>query len=102
MLEALGYGAEACVSSLEALERFKADPDRFDLVITDLSMPDMAGNMLAAEILKIRPDMPIILCSGYTRLIEKEVSFQKGFRALMAKPIQMADLAQTIRRVLDG
>ncbi len=101
-LESLGYHTEACVSPLEALERFKADPNRFDLVITDMSMPDMTGDMLAAEILKIRPNMPVIMTSGYTRLVEKAVTGKEGLRAFLAKPIQMADLAQTIRKVLNG
>jgi CheY-like chemotaxis protein len=64
MLESLGYTVTTRTSSLEALELFKAKPDRFDLVITDMAMPNMPGDALSAELMKIRPEIPVILCTG--------------------------------------
>ena len=67
IFERLGYSVTVCDSSMEALALFKAKPNDFDLVITDMTMPNMTGDKLAVELMKIRPDIPVILCSGYTK-----------------------------------
>jgi len=72
MLERLGYEVTARTSSIEALELFRVKPDQFDLVITDMTMPNMTGEKLAKEIMGIRADIPIILCTGYSEHIGRE------------------------------
>ena len=74
MLEGLGYEVATETGSMAALERFKADPEQFDLIITDMTMPKMTDDRLSQEILKIRPDMPIILCTGYSQNLRGESS----------------------------
>jgi len=88
-------------SSLEAFELFKAKPDRFDLVITDMAMPNMPGDILSTELMKVRPEIPGILCTGYSSKISDEIGLQKGIKAFAYKPIAMHDLAKLVRRVLD-
>jgi PAS domain S-box-containing protein len=100
MLERLGYNVSTRTSSLEALEVFKAKPDEFDLVITDMTMPNMTGDKLAQEMMKIRSDIPVILCTGYSQQITKESTRQMGIRELILKPIVMDDLAKIVRRNL--
>ena len=101
ILERLGYEVVARTSSLEALELFKAQPDNFDLVITDMTMPNMTGEELARELMSIRPDIPIILCSGYSEKITEAKAKVTGVRAFVGKPILKREIAETIRRVLD-
>ncbi|MCE5275848.1 MAG: response regulator, partial [Deltaproteobacteria bacterium] len=100
-LEALGYSAVAKTSSVEALELFHAHPQQFDLVITDQTMPVMTGMVLARKLLEIRPDIPIILCTGYSEYISEEQSKSMGIREFIMKPYGTKDMAKTIRRVLD-
>ncbi|MEW6672145.1 MAG: PAS domain S-box protein [Thermodesulfobacteriota bacterium] len=102
LLEQLGYRVTIRTSSLEALELVKANPDRFDLIITDTTMPQIPGDLLAAEILKIRPNIPIILCTGYSNRINAEKAAHFGIRYFIFKPILIADMAQTIRKALDN
>jgi len=99
-LKTLGYEVVSCASPYEALEIFKEQPEAFDLVITDMTMPKMTGCKLAREITKIRPDVPIILCSGYSDLISEEEAKEIGIRAISMKPLVEKDLANTIRKVL--
>ena len=101
MLESLGYTVTTRTSSLEALELFKAKPDRFDLVITDMAMPNMPGDILSTELMKVRPEIPVILCTGYSSKISDETALKIGIKAFTYKPIAMYDLAKSIRRVLD-
>ncbi len=101
MLESLGYTVEARTSSIEALALFRAHPDRFDIVITDVTIPNMAGDELAVELMKIRADIPIILCTGQSDRISEERSRAIGIRAFVMKPILMAELARVIRDVLE-
>ncbi|OEU80238.1 MAG: hypothetical protein BA872_06220 [Desulfobacterales bacterium C00003060] len=101
MLDRLGYEVASRTSSIEALELFRAQPDRFDLVITDMTMPNMTGEKLAAEIMNIRPDIPIILCTGFSKHISEEKAKEMGIRAFIMKPLARRDLADTIRKVLD-
>lgn len=89
-------------SSIEALDAFKAQPDKYDLTITDQTMPHLTGQMLAREMMAIRPDIPIILCTGHIDLIEEGKPKALGFQAFVMKPIIVGQLAVTIRDILDG
>ncbi len=100
-VERLGYQAIAETSSKKALELFKSQPDFFDLVISDQTMPELTGETLAKEILKIRKNMPIIICSGYSSKIDAVKSDFSGIKAFMTKPFDNTELAETIRKVLD-
>jgi len=102
ILQRLGYQVTACTSSVEALQHFQNDPTAFDLIITDMTMPHMTGKELATEILKINPELPIILCTGFSETISEEAAKHIGIQAFILKPIVMSDLAQTMRKVLDG
>ncbi|GAI59753.1 unnamed protein product, partial [marine sediment metagenome] len=101
MLERLGYDVTARTSSIEALEAFRASPDKFDLVITDMTMPNMTGVQLAQKLLEIRPDMPIIICTGFSEKIDPEKAKTFGIRGYFMKPIVTGELAKKIREVLD-
>jgi PAS domain S-box-containing protein len=101
LLGNLGYQVVACPDSSEAVAIFTRDPDRFDLVLTDLTMPKMAGDELAARILQIRPAMPIILSTGYSERITPEKARELGISRLIYKPMELSDLAVVIRDVLD-
>ena len=101
MLGRLGYDVTTMTSSLKALELFQANPDRFDLVITDMTMPNMTGDKLAQKIMEIRPDIPVILCTGYSEHISAEKAASKGIREYVMKPLQQKLLAETVRKVLD-
>jgi len=101
MLEMQGYRVEAKGNPVEALEMVRSEPDRFDLVITDMTMPKMTGDKLSKEILGIRPDMPILLCSGYSDRIDADRAAALGIRKYIEKPLDMSDFVVTIRKVLD-
>ncbi len=100
-LTRLGYRVETRLNPLDALELFQSKPDKFDLVITDMTMPQMTGVMLSEKLMKIRPEIPVIICSGHSALIDKEKAMQLGIAAYVMKPIIKQELAQTIRKVLD-
>ncbi|MBW2018772.1 MAG: PAS domain S-box protein [Deltaproteobacteria bacterium] len=102
MLERLGYEVIPRTSSIEALESFRERPDHFDLVITDQTMPNMTGTELAKELMRIRPDIPIILCTGFSEVITPEKAMAMGIREFIMKPLMTRDLAESVRRVLDG
>jgi PAS domain S-box-containing protein len=101
-LERLGYKVTPQTDSSEALKLFLYDPNQFDLVITDMTMPRMTGDKLTQEILKIRADMPIILCTGYSERMSSERAQELGIRKYIEKPIEMETLARSVREVLDG
>ena len=101
MLEQLGYEVIAMTSSMKALKVFLAEPDRFDLVITDMTMPDMTGLVLAHELLRIRPDIPVFLCTGFHYAITAKTIERAGIRAFAMKPLSMRKLAEIVRKVLD-
>ena len=101
ILKTLGYQVETTTSSLDAIERIKAAPDRFDLLISDLTMPKMTGEVLAREAMRIRPDLPIILFTGYSDIVSRERFAELGIKDCLMKPLTRKDLAQSIRRVLD-
>ncbi len=100
MLERLGYKVETRTSSIEALELFKADPNRFDLVITDIVMPNMTGDKLAGKILRLRTDIPIVLCTGYSEKFSRQHASSMGIQSFLMKPLVMQDLASTVRQAL--
>jgi CheY-like chemotaxis protein len=102
LLEELGYDVRAFTSSIEALDAFQEEPDAFDLVVTDLSMPQLTGTAFAREILTLRPNMPIILCSGFYDADTTERVHKLGIREFVKKPISTEELAKTIRRLLDA
>ena len=101
MLDRLGYKVTSQTSSTYALEIFRTRPDYFDLIISDMTMPNITGDRLAKELQQIRPDIPIILCTGYSERIDDEKAKSIGVRALVMKPIVKSALAKTIRKVLD-
>jgi len=101
LLENLGYRVVSRVSSLEALELFKSQPEKFDLVITDLTMPQMTGDKLARELIAIRADLPIILCSGYSTQITEDAAKKIGIQGILMKPIIVKEMAGLVRNVLD-
>ena len=101
MLERLGYKVSTKSCSVKALEDFREDPMKFDLVITDQTMPNMTGEVLAKEMMQIRSDIPIILCTGFSHLVDQKKSQLIGIRAFLMKPLILRDLAVTIRKVLD-
>ncbi|MFP4087893.1 MAG: PAS domain S-box protein [Desulfobacteraceae bacterium] len=100
MLEKLGYRVTARTSSPEALEIFRRRPEAFDLVITDYTMPHMTGRELAQKVMDIRPNIPIILCTGFSEQIDEAKAKAVGIRAFVIKPIVMKEMAYTIREVL--
>jgi CheY-like chemotaxis protein len=100
MLENLGYNVTAKYSSMDALAHFSSQRNRFDLVITDMTMPKMTGDILAQRISQMRPDIPIILFTGYGDMIAQEKAKALGIRAFLMKPLQTRDLARTIREIL--
>ena len=102
MLDRLGYHVVTKSSSLEALELFQAGPDKFDLVITDMTMPNMTGDKLAQKMMFIRPDLPVILCTGYSHQITEEKAKSIGVKEFIFKPIAIEELARAIRNVLDN
>ena len=101
ILEKLGYSVSFFSSPIKALTLFKSNPSRFDLVITDRVMPDMTGSDLAQNIFKIKPDMPVILCTGSTEDMDDQKVKTMGFKAFLKKPIKMRELSTIVRRVLD-
>lgn len=102
MLELLGYTVVAVTDALDALHAFRLKPQGFDLVIMDMLMPRMTGVELAGELQKIRPDIPVILCTGMLDADEEEIAGLNGFREVLSKPVFLRDMALSVRRVLDG
>jgi len=101
ILEPLGYKVIISNSSLDALEKFHVTPNAFDLVITDMTMPHMTGDKLAKEILSIKSDTPIIICTGFSERVSKEKAEDIGVKSFLMKPIVKSEMAQTVRKILD-
>ncbi len=101
MMEKLGYGVEIETDSKEALNLFRSNPSRFDLVITDMTMPRLTGEEMAREMLGIRPDIPIILCTGFSDKVNSESVLEVGIRKYIEKPLNQKVFARIIREVLD-
>ncbi|MEJ2158059.1 MAG: ATP-binding protein [Desulfobacteraceae bacterium] len=102
MLTRLGYDVTGCEESLAALKLFKEDPFRFDLVVSDTTMPHMRGDALLARMLALRPNLPSILCTGYSEQMTPEKASEMGISDLLMKPVSIGDLAHTVRRTLDA
>lgn len=101
LLENHGYKVSTAENGIDALEKFEKNSNRIDLVVTDMSMPQMAGDKLSIELIKNYPDIPIILTTGYSESISEEKASSIGIRRLLFKPVEMRVLAKTIREVLD-
>jgi len=102
MLQHLGYAVECVSDSVEALRIFQAAPGDFDLIITDMTMPHMTGDVLAREILKVKPDLPIIMATGFSELMTEEKAKRAGITDFLMKPLVVRELANVNRRVLDA
>jgi len=102
MLERLGYKVDTKTSSIDALELFRSKSDQFDLIVTDMTMPSMTGDKLVKAILKIRSDMPTIICTGFSEKINGERAKEIGATGYLEKPLDKRDLAVTIRQILDA
>lgn len=101
MLESLGYRATSCTSPEKALEMFQTDPNDFDLLLTDMTMPGMTGIQLARRVLAMRPEMPIILCTGFSEIINEKQAKAYGVGAYIMKPIIRKDLANALHDLLE-
>ncbi len=101
MLMHLGYRVTSRTGSVEALAVFRSQPENFDLVLTDIAMPNMSGLELSEELLRIRADIPIVLCTGFSETVSREKAIAVGIRDYIMKPFVSSRIAATIRRVLD-
>jgi CheY-like chemotaxis protein len=101
LLERLGYEVTSLNNSIEALELFSSDPSRFDVVITDQTMPGATGLQLAGEFLKLRPGIPIILCTGHSDAVIQNGLKESGIQELLFKPLTRKVLAEAIHRALN-
>ena len=101
-LRSLGYKVASVTNSMEALNLFNQNPQQFDLVVTDMTMPHMTGLELSKKILSVRPDLPIILCTGYHESVTKNEARKHGIKEFALKPLSLTDLGLLIRRTLDG
>jgi CheY-like chemotaxis protein len=102
MLECLGYHVTGMTNSRDALETFRARPDEFDVVITDMTMPDITGRDLAKKLMKIRADIPVVLCTGFSDQINAKQAECEGICDFVMKPYDYATLAKSIRKVLNN
>jgi PAS domain S-box-containing protein len=100
LLKELGYQPTTCMNPIEALALFRAHPRAYDLIITDMTMPKMTGDLLAVEIRKIRPDIPMILCTGFSEQMNEDRALALGFNAFLLKPFSINELATEIQRTL--
>ena len=100
-LDALGYRATACANGPEALAAFLAEPGAVDLVVTDMTMPGMTGIALAQELKRVRPDLPVLLCTGYSQQITAETARGQGLDGFAMKPVGMAELSRLVRKALE-
>lgn len=100
VLTSLGYTVEAKTNSNDALETFTIQPDNFDFIITDMTMPDLSGVQLIQRIRNIRSDIPIILCTGFSELVDREKALQLGVDKFLMKPVIKRDVAEAVREVL--
>uniref|UniRef100_UPI0040579BE9 MASE3 domain-containing protein n=1 Tax=Candidatus Electrothrix sp. TaxID=2170559 RepID=UPI0040579BE9 len=100
-LERLGYQVAMYTESYEAFAAFQQEPDAFDLLVSDMTMPRMTGIDLTQKVLALCPDLPVIICTGFSELIDEEKAQKVGARALLMKPLTKKELACAVRQVLD-
>jgi len=100
-LARLGYQVTTYTNSREALAAFEANPETYDIVIADLTMPNMSGDELAQHLLAVRAETPIVLCTGYSGTLPREKALEIGVADYLEKPIEMRTLARVVRRILD-
>jgi CheY-like chemotaxis protein len=101
MLERLGYRVESKTDSMDALNLFRSDPEAFDLVITDMTMPNLTGDKLAGELISIRPNIPVIICTGFSERINREKALSIGIKGFLPKPVLKPELSRIVRKVMD-
>jgi len=101
LLERLGYQVTAMTKPREALRAFQREPEAFDLVITDMTMPELTGDELSCTLLSLRPNLPVILCTGFSEKIDRETAYAKGISCFLMKPVSAQSLARAVRQTLD-
>ncbi|MDD9302525.1 MAG: response regulator [Desulfobacter sp.] len=101
MLQKLGYSVDSKTNPLDALSDFKAAPDSFDLLITEMTMPNLTGDQLAIKAKAIRSDIPIIICTGFSERMNEQIACDLGTAGVLMKPIVRSKMAKTVRKVLD-
>jgi CheY-like chemotaxis protein len=101
VLERQGYAVDGYTSSIKALKEFQKNANVYDMVISDMTMPQMTGDKLAQELIKIRPNIPILLCTGFSETITVEKARLLGIKDLLMKPVVVSELAKTVRKVLN-
>lgn len=101
ILERLGYQVTTCQDGKEALALFEAKPDKFDILITDMAMPGMTGLRLASEIRRLRPDIPVVLCTGFSNRLEGQTPDELNVDEVLCKPVVKSQMGRTIRNLLD-
>jgi PAS domain S-box-containing protein len=102
LLESLGYRVTSRLSSVDALEAFRSNPNDFSLVITDMTMPNMTGDQLAKELMSIKPDLPVIICTGFSERINEKKSKSIGIKGFLMKPVVKSELARLVHKVLNA
>ena len=100
MLEALGYEVTVFTNAADAFESFKRNPDHFDVLVTDQTMPGMTGEMLAQQVMTVRPKFPVILCSGFSYTMNEQKAGVMGLQAYLTKPVLMGDMARAIQAAM--
>jgi two-component system, cell cycle sensor histidine kinase and response regulator CckA len=100
MLEALGYEVTACGDGAGALARFRGDPDGFDVVLTDQTLPGLRGDELTVALLALRPGLPVVLCTGFSERVDEERARELGARALLLKPFDLRELGAAVGAAL--
>jgi CheY-like chemotaxis protein len=101
ILESLGYQVVTKNNGIDALKEFRENPNHFDVVVTDMTMPKMTGEKLARELISIRPEIPIILCTGFSEQINEQKAKAIGIKAFLMKPLTVTRLAKAVRSVMD-
>jgi CheY-like chemotaxis protein len=102
MVERLGYSAVTVGESTAALALFKEDPDKYDLVLTDQTMPDITGIELARELVSLRPDIPVVLITGYHDGVDAESAREAGVKVIIGRPMALAEIGLAIKQLLTG
>ena len=102
LLEKLGYNVETRASSIDALQAVSARPDKYDLIITDLMMPHMPGDVFVSEVKRLKPECPVILCTGYSDRIDRQMFKKYGITDFLMKPVLLQELAIAVRKALDA